>query len=92
MDKLLSFTLLNIVQNIFSMNEMYAPYLPADEVGSATIDSYIRMLDKRYSLEPLIRALNIVQRRISLDETLPREIVQKIGVNIQFFFVFCFLT
>lgn len=66
------------------MNEMYAPYLPADEEGSATIDSYIRMLDKRYSLEPLIRALDIAERRKSLDDTLPREVVQKIGVNIYF--------
>lgn len=39
------------------MNVKYAPYLPADEEGSATIDNYIRMLDMRYSLQPLIREI-----------------------------------
>lgn len=62
------------------MNISYAPYLPADEEGSATIDNYIRMLDKRYSLEPLIRALEISERNSMSYEELPSGIVRQISV------------
>lgn len=63
------------------MNISYAPYLPADEEGSATIDNYIRMLDKKYSLEPLIRALEISERNSMSYEELPSGIVRKISVR-----------
>lgn len=68
----------------FSMNISYAPYLPADEEGSATIDNYIRMLDKKYSLEPLIRALEISERNSMSYEELPSGIVRQISVRVPF--------
>lgn len=64
------------------MNISYAPYLPADEEGSATIDNYIRMLDKKYSLEPLIRALEISERNSMSYEELPSGIVRQISVSV----------
>lgn len=64
------------------MNISYAPYLPADEEGSATIDNYIRMLDKKYSLEPLIRALEISERNSMSYEELPSGIVRQISVRL----------
>lgn len=72
-------TLFLISFSVHSMNVKYAPYLPADEEGSATIDNYIRMLDKRYSLQPLIREI------ISSDDT--AQVVEVIC-----FTVFCHLN
>lgn len=42
-----------------SMNTKYAPYLPADEDGSTptTIENYGRLLDKKFSIQPLLHAL-----------------------------------
>lgn len=70
------------------MNISYAPYLPADEEGSATIDNYIRMLDKKYSLDPLIRALEISERNSMSYEELPSGIVRQISVRYRCFSFF----
>lgn len=75
---------MNII--IFSMNSKYAPYLPADDDGSTTTNKYVRMLDKKFSFQPLLRALEV-------DEKLPGEpstsgITRKINVNKSFFFKF----
>lgn len=75
---------------IFSMNSKYAPYLPADEEGSATTNKYLRMLDKKFSFQPLLRALEV-------GEKIPGEpstsgITRKISVSkiIRYFSIDCF--
>lgn len=70
------------------MNTSYAPYLPADEEGSATIDNYVRMLDKKYSLEPLIRALEISEKNLMTYEELPSGIFRQISVRQIFIFTY----
>lgn len=64
------------------MNISYAPYLPADEEGSQTIDNYGRMLDKKYSLEPLIRALKNSERNSMSYEALSSGITRQISVSL----------
>lgn len=66
------------------MNTRYAPYLPADEEGSAIIDNYIKMLDKKYSLEPLIRALTAPERDVLSNNEKSTSNVQHASVS--FFF------
>lgn len=44
------------------MNSKYAPYLPADEDGNATTNNYVRMLDKKFSFQPLLRALEVSEK------------------------------
>lgn len=61
---------------------MYAPYLPADEEGSATIDNYIRMLDKKYSLEPLIRALQVSEKKKMSYDEIPTSVVRQLSVRL----------
>ncbi|XP_055325014.1 uncharacterized protein LOC129579209 isoform X2 [Sitodiplosis mosellana] len=44
------------------MNSKYAPYLPADEDGSTITNKYVRMLDKKFSFQPLLRALEVTEK------------------------------
>lgn len=65
------------------MNSNYAPYLPADDEGSTTIDNYVRMLDKKYSLEPLIHALNASEKSsFAYQQISCTRLTQKINVRI----------
>lgn len=64
------------------MNSKYAPYLPADEDGPPTIDNYRRMLDKKFSLQPLLRALEVTDKpSTSTGEPSTSGIVRKINVS-----------
>lgn len=64
------------------MNSKYAPYLPADEDGPTTIDNYRRMLDKKFSLQPLLRALEVTDKPLaSTGESSTCEIVRKTNVS-----------
>lgn len=63
------------------MNTSYAPFLPADDDGSTMNGNYVRMLDKKYSLEPLLRALDLSEKNSMSYEQLPSGIVRKISVR-----------
>lgn len=44
------------------MNSKYAPYFPADEGSSAAANYYVRMLDKKFALQPLLQALELSEK------------------------------
>lgn len=44
------------------MNSKYAPYLPADDDGSTSTNKYVRMLDKKFSFQPLLKALEVDEK------------------------------
>lgn len=62
------------------MNSKYAPYLPADD-GESTIDNYGRMLDKKFSLQPLLRAIESSDNGNALHEPSTSGITRKISVR-----------
>lgn len=62
------------------MNSKYAPYLPADD-GESTIDNYGRMLDKKFSLQPLLRAIESSDNGSALHEPSTSGITRKISVR-----------
>lgn len=76
-------------KDTLSRNGSYAPYLPADDDGTG---SYVRMLDKKYSLEPLKRALDLSENNAMSYEELPSGIMRKVSVCfiLSFFFPFVF--
>lgn len=63
------------------MNNSYAPYLPPDEKGSKTFGNYIRLLTENYSLEPLIRAVEMSEKNSMTYEELPNGIFRQISVS-----------
>lgn len=65
---------------MLSKNLKYAPYLPADE-GDSTIENYGRMIDKKFSLQPLLRALETSDGGSSLHEPSTSGITQRINVR-----------
>lgn len=69
----------------YSRNSSYAPYLPADDDGTG---SYVRMLEKKYSLEPLKRALDLSEKNLMSYEELPSGIVRKVSVSYFVFSIF----
>lgn len=60
------------------MNPKYAPYLPAED-GLTTIDNYGRMLDKKFSLQPLLRALEVMDKPATQEPSTSR-VGKKINV------------
>lgn len=62
------------------MNPKYAPYLPADDDGSTTIDNYGRMLDKKFSIQPLLRALESTDKPVTQEPSTSR-VERKLNVN-----------
>lgn len=61
------------------MNSKYAPYLPADEDGSTTTNKFVLMLDKKFSFQPLLRALEISEKVNG--ESSSSGVARKINVN-----------
>lgn len=46
------------------MNSKYAPFFPANEGSLAAANYYVRMLDKKFSLQPLLKALDMTSERV----------------------------
>ncbi|XP_031619839.1 uncharacterized protein LOC116338602 [Contarinia nasturtii] len=63
-------------KKMFCMNSKYAPYLPAGD-GQKTTDNYVRMLDKKFSLQPLLRALELTDKNFGEPSTI--EITKKLN-------------
>lgn len=77
-----NFVFLNSITSqkcLHSRNLSYAPYLPSDDNRSGDIG---RMLDKKYSLEPVKNALEISEKNSMSNEELPSGIVRKISVRL----------
>lgn len=82
-----TFYLFRIRLFLFSMNSKYAPYLPADD-GESTIENYGRMIDKKFSLQPLLRAIELSDNGDAMHEPSTSGITRKISVRTTKLFAF----
>lgn len=61
------------------MNPKYAPYLPANE-GESAIENYGRWIDMKFSLQPLLKAIDPSKTGSVLNEPSTSGITKKITV------------
>lgn len=64
-----------------STNSKYAPFLPADESGLGSMNHYVRMLDKKFSLQPLLQALEKSEKVPGMHESSTSGLAQKLNVS-----------
>lgn len=63
------------------MNSKYAPYLPANEGSLSSTNHYVRMLDKKFSLQPLLQALEKAEKVPGMHEPSTSGLAQKMNVS-----------
>lgn len=64
-----------------STNSKYASFLPAYEDGTSIVDNYGRLLDIKFSLQPLLRAVESMEKVPGVNEPSTSGAAPKIDVS-----------